>query len=147
MARKLRTSPPPTKTADKDKSSSLVVAWIDPDINPFTKRNFDSPAALSQDGRTVVVSGRLNRCERREKTAEVQVTVVQDSTLASAGGSAELICNEGESPSFEIEATADEGKPAFEEGPAMACGVAVSRKGTKVIDYLYWCAFITLVGE
>ena len=73
--------------------------------------------------------------------------MVQDSTLASAGGSAELICNEGESPSFEIEATANEGKPAFEEGPAMACGVAVSRKGTKVIDYLYWCAFITLVGE
>ena len=94
-------------------------------------KNFDLQGTLSADGRHVIVTGSIGNCEPSEKTAETQVSIVQTSTLASANDSVTQPCPSGSTVDFLVEATVPEGKPPFAEGPAQACGFAISRSGVR----------------
>ena len=119
---------------------SLALGIIDP-------IGFDPEGTLSGSGTKVTVSGAVPACEPKEKTVEIQVTILQESTLASARGTAQIPCEESENVSFVIETTVAEGKPAFQEGPAQACGLAIRRGGKKVAGLRFWCAYVDLVGQ
>jgi hypothetical protein len=119
---------------------SLALGMVDP-------TGFDPEGTLSSSGTVVTVSGAIPACGSKEKTTEIQVTILQESTLASARGTAQLPCEGGENVGFVIETTVAEGKPEFQEGPAQACGLAIRRGGKKVVDLRFWCAYVDLVGQ
>ena len=119
---------------------SLALGVLDP-------IGFDPEGTVSSSGTVVTVSGAVPACGPKEKTIEIQVTILQESTLASARGTAQLSCEGDENVSFVIETTVAEGKPAFQEGPAQACGLAIKRGGKKVVDLRFWCAYVDLVGQ
>lgn len=135
---------PAAPRREADRPVRAFPAFIDPDSQPRVRKNFDPAAALSPSGTIVVVSGRIGNCEPNEKTAEVQVSVLQDATLASANGTAILPCPAGEPVEFVVQARAREGGPDFVPGPARVCGLGVSRSGRHIVDVEHWCAFVTL---
>ena len=78
---------------------------------------------------------------------EVEVSVVQLSTVTEALGNTYGKC-EGGLQTFVINAVVDEGRPALEEEPAIACAFFVSGRGKRKITGLrQWCGAITLVKE
>lgn len=121
-----------------------ATAYIEQDNFKAPTKNFDPVATLSADGRRITVTGSIGGCEPQEKTSETQVSLLQQATLASANGTAIQPCAAGEAVHFVVEAIAPESKPAFEEGPAQVCGLAVSRAGQRIADIEHWCTFITL---
>lgn len=108
---------------------------------------FDPQASLSQSGREVVVTGELRPCAPNEKRVEVQASVLQDSTLASANATAVFGCRGEEAVSFGVGVEAPEGRPSFAEGPAQACGLAVWRSGERIVAVRSWCSYVMLVRQ
>ncbi len=95
----------------------------------------------------MTLTGEIGLCEPREKTAEIQATVLQSASGASATGGTQDACPTGALVSFTVVVTAPPDKPAFAAGPAQVCGLAISRsgKGTRIVDIESWCTFVTLV--
>ena len=108
---------------------------------------FDPQAPLSQSSREVVVSGELRPCAPNEKVVEVQASVLQDATLASANATALFNCQGSEPVGFSVAVEAPEGRPSFAEGPAQACGLGVWRSGEKIVSTRLWCSYVTLAHQ
>jgi hypothetical protein len=66
----------------------LALAFIDQESElgkgKGTAKNFDPQAPISPDGRTITLAGAIAPCAAGEKTAEVQATITQATTYASA---------------------------------------------------------------
>jgi hypothetical protein len=110
-----------------------------------TQKNFETEGTLSADGRQVTLNGEIGLCQPNEKTYEVQATILQSASLASATGVTQDVCPKGDLVSFTVVATVPASKPPFQEGPAQVCGFGVSRSGHQIVDTEFWCTFVTLV--
>jgi hypothetical protein len=124
-------------------ASPPSLAFIEADAD-FVK-SFDPQAALSADGRSIVLTGAIGPCIARERTSEVQAQITQETILASANGRDRRPCSTTEPVVFSINVTVDEGQPAFVLGPAKACGTAISRAQGQIVDVETWCTFVNLM--
>jgi hypothetical protein len=136
-------------------ASSVVLVLVSSPALGYKIRwpDFARQGTLSADRLSVRVSGRLG-CAPEEGDWEIQATVTQEASGASAVGIAQGECLGG-TQTFTTDVTAEEGGPfvgiAFQEGSALVCGLGTnrfgrSRRGASIItDSRIWCNFITLV--
>jgi hypothetical protein len=103
---------------------------------------FDTPAALSSDGREIVVTGSLS-CDPHQQGWKLQVSATQESTLASARGLSVGTCESG-SQAFVVETAVPDSRPAFGEGTALACGLLLTGQGANIAHAVQWCRFIEI---
>jgi hypothetical protein len=147
----LAQSAPRTVPNSQSQPEQAQPAWTDPEPDPI-RRNFDPQATLDPAGRSVVVTGRIGVCEPGERTAEIQVSLLQPTTQAALNAKTTLPCPTGQTVRFVIQANVPDDKPAFDEGPVQACALAISRSGRSILwlnilDVEQWCTFIRLVKE
>jgi hypothetical protein len=103
---------------------------------------FDTPAVLSADGLRVL-TGVVFACDPNVAGWKLQVSVTQESTLASAQGLATGPCN-AEGQDIVVESSVRTGGSPFEPGTVLACGLILTGNGSNIAHANHWCRFIRL---
>ena len=101
----------------------------------ITDPGINSPLALIQNGRAVLVTGHFG-CTSGENY-EIQTAVTQSSTGALSRGRTQGRCS-GRTEQFEA-ATWVYDEALFKAGPAQACAMIVTRTQNRVTDVFQWC--------
>lgn len=109
----------------------------------IVKNTIDPTAKLTDNGRSVVVTGPI-QCSETQPTY-LRVTVSQRSTGAVAGGIAQITCTPDERQ-WELRVTT-QGNASFEEGPATATALARSTVHGSPDDAHQWLVEINLVRD
>lgn len=109
----------------------------------ITRNTIDGTAKLTDNGRTIIVTGPI-QCDQTQPTY-MRVTVSQRSTGAVANGIANITCTADEQQ-WEVRITT-QGNATFEEGPAFAVALAKTTQNGKPDDAHQWLVPITLVKE
>ena len=107
------------------------------------KNTIDATARITENGRTLVVTGPI-QCSETQPTY-LRVTVTQRSTGAVAGGIAQITCTPDERQ-WDLRVTT-QGNAIFEEGPAIATALAKSTLQGTPDDAHQWLVQFTLVKE
>ena len=103
----------------------------------------DPNAVVADNGRHLVVTGPI-ACDSGERVA-IRVTVTQRTTGALAEGLTAVVCT-GELQQWTVHARTQGNEP-FEEGPALAVGLARTTERGYATDAHQWLVPITLTAE
>jgi hypothetical protein len=122
---------------------AVIAVLTEPAAARIVINTIDPVAAVTDDGRHVVVTGPLT-CTPGER-AFLHVTVTQRETGAIAEGNTTVRCT-GNSGQWEAHVTVRVGA-AFQQGPATAVASARTRTHNEVTDSHQWLVNIMLVAE